>query len=214
MGKLLRLLFWIALLFAVLVGAARLVAIRWWRVPSDDPVLEASIAPTLRGGDWVLLWRATPPSFGSLVVCPDPEDPARVVIGRIAAEQGDRLTIECDVLRVNDHVAHSETACAESKFRIQDPNTGSDVDQYCDIEELAGLTHMRGTCGGIKTAPEPSTREVGEGKVFLVSDNRAYPYDSRAYGPIDRATCKESIFFRVVSRRGFMDVQNRFTYIR
>src|SRR3979409_1031629 len=73
MGKFLSGLFWIAALVGVLVGASRLVAIRWWQIPSDDPVLEASIAPTLHGGDWVILWRATPPRFGALTVCPDPE---------------------------------------------------------------------------------------------------------------------------------------------
>src|SRR5882672_8016743 len=61
MGKFLNGVLWIAALLAVIVGAARLVAIRWWQIPDNDPIVEASIAPTLRGGDWVLLWRVTPP---------------------------------------------------------------------------------------------------------------------------------------------------------
>jgi hypothetical protein len=55
---------------------------------------------------------------------------------------------------------------------------------------------------------------VGPGKTFLVSDNRRFPYDSRNYGSVDSSTCKESIFFRLVSKNGFLDVKPRFTYIR
>ena len=51
-------------------------------------------------------------------------------------------------------------------------------------------------------------------EVFLVSDNRRFPYDSRRFGSLDAESCKESIFFRLVSKNGFLDVKPRFTYIR
>ena len=214
MGKFFRLLVWVALLVGAIIGLARLTIIRWWRIPMDDPFLEASIAPTLRGGDLVLLWRLTEPNFGALVVCPDPEDPARVVIGRIVGEAGDRVSIDGDRLEINDRSAHTETACSEAMFQVQDPNTGSVVEEPCNIEDLGGVGHMRGCAASAKDGPPPSTRDVGPGKTFLVSDNRRYPYDSRNYGSLDRASCKESIFFRLVSKNGFFDVKPRLTYIR
>jgi signal peptidase I len=214
MGNILKVLFLIAAVLGIVIGIARLTAIRWWRVPGDDPALEASIAPTLRGGDLVLLWRATPPAFGALVVCPDPEDASRVVIGRIVGEGRDKLTIDGDSLEINDRSVHTETNCSDAMFEISDPFTGSPVEQSCVIEDLGGVGHMRGSIGSAKGAPPPSTREVGQGKVFLVSDNRRFPYDSRSYGSIDASTCKESIFFRLVSKNGFLDVKPRFTYVR
>jgi len=214
MGTLFRILLWTAVSVGAVVGLLRLTVIRWWRVPMDDPYLEASIAPTLRGGDLVLLWRATQPSFGALVVCPDPEDPGRVVIGRIVGEGGDRVAIDGDHLEINDRSAHTETACSEAVFQVQDPATGSVVEQSCSIEDLGGVGHMRGAGTSDRGAPPPSTRDVGQGKLFLVSDNRRYPYDSRNYGPLDVASCKESVFFRLVSKKGFFDVKPRLMYVR
>ena len=57
-------------------------------------------------------------------------------------------------------------------------------------------------------------REVSEGNVFLVSDNRAFAFDSRTYGAIPRASCKESVFFRVYGAKGLGDSASRFVYIR
>ena len=210
-----RMLVWVAAILGLVVGVARLTVLRWWVIPTNDPVLEASVTPTLRGGDLVLLWRATPPNFGALVVCPDPTDGSSVVIGRLTGESGDKILIDGDRISINDQEARTETSCSEGTFRLQDPNTGSDVEQRCTIEDLGGVGHMRGEISGLRTAPTtPTSREVGPGKAFLLSDNRAYPYDSRTFGNVDRETCKESIFFRLWSARGFMDVKPRFTYIR
>jgi signal peptidase I len=209
-----KVVFWVALVLGVLIGAARLTAIRWWQIPSDDVVLEASMTPTVRGGDWVVLWRATAPPFGALVVCPDPTDDDRVVIGRIVGEEGDVLTVQGAQIELNDHNALTESACNERVFHVTDPHTLADVEQWCSMEALGGVLHMRGELTKLQREPQKTTRTVGEGKVFLLSDNRAYPYDSRAYGSVDRATCKESIIFRLVGIKGFLDTKSRLTYIR
>jgi signal peptidase I len=211
MGKLFKITLWVAAVLGLLIGVARLTCIRWWRIPQGDPILAASITPTLEAGDLVLLWRATAPPFGSLVVCPDPEDPSAVVVGRIVGEPGDTVTIEGDTLVVNDRRIFTESACAE--FQVEDPSTGDVVDQSCEIEALPGTPHMRGSSGGRALQEIKTTRELSEGNVFLASDNRAYPHDSRHYGAVERATCKESIFFRLVSKRGYFDVKRRLTYV-
>jgi signal peptidase I len=209
----LRFLVWMAIIAGAITGVARLTVIRWWRVPTDDPVLAASVTPTLAAGDLVLLWRGTEPRFGSLVVCPDPEDPTRVVVGRIAGEAGDHVVVEADNVLINDERAQTEHACSDHVFTVVDPNTGNDVEQRCQIEAMGGVSHMRGALTG-QVMRQRTEREVGEGKVFLLSDNRQYPLDSRHFGGVDRESCKESIFFRLVGQRGFLDVSRRFTYIR
>jgi type IV secretory pathway protease TraF len=55
---------------------------------------------------------------------------------------------------------------------------------------------------------------VEPGSVFLVSDNRRYPFDSRDFGPLPKASCNEAIVFRLVSRLGFSDVDTRLTWIQ
>jgi hypothetical protein len=50
--------------------------------------------------------------------------------------------------------------------------------------------------------------------VALVSDNRRFPYDSRDYGPVERATCTDTVFFRLIGPGGFFDASRRFQYVR
>jgi hypothetical protein len=73
---------------------------------------------------------------------------------------------------------------------------------------------MRGGIGGERVLPAPVDTTVEDGKVFLVSDNRLLPYDSRDFGQVDRSTCTETVVFRLVSAEGFFDAASRFTFIR
>src|SRR5688572_32893839 len=97
MGGLFRLLMWVAIVVGVVVGGLRLLAIRWVRLPANDPVFTTSLQPTAAGGDLLLLQRVTRPEFGDLVLCPEPNYPERYVIGRIIGLPG-------DVLRLKDGV--------------------------------------------------------------------------------------------------------------
>src|SRR5690606_37086920 len=113
-----RAIVWLLVLLGILIGVARITAIRWWRVPDDDPYLEASIAPTLRGGDLLILWRLTPPMIGDLVLCPEPvADPEeaeasreeRIVIGRVIAQAGDSVKITSSTIHVNGEALRSDS---------------------------------------------------------------------------------------------------------
>jgi signal peptidase I len=214
MRKVVRFLVWVALAAGVIVGVARLTAIRWLRVPTGDPYLEASIAPTLRGGDLIIVWRLTPPKFGDLVLCPEPDASERVVIGRIVGEEGDKVKVDGARLDVNGRQAETEVACDPAKFTAVHPTTSAEIEQRCDIEAVAGHAHMRGGITGERVLPTPVNTTVEDGKVFLLSDNRLLPYDSRDFGQVDRATCTETVLFRLVSAAGFFDAESRFTFIR
>lgn len=214
MRKALRFLLWVLIVAGAVVGLARLTAIRWWRVPNDDPYLEASIAPTLRGGDLVLLWRLTQPRFGDLVLCPEPDATHRIVIGRIVGEGGDRVKVEGSSLIVNGDRTETEHACTPPRFSVEHPATGKEVEQHCDVEVLANASHERGSAGGHAVQPAAVDSIVDPGKVFLLSDNRLLPYDSRDFGQVDRSTCTETVVFRLFSEKGYFDVDNRFVFVR
>lgn len=213
MRLLLRGLLWVLVLGGLLVGLLRAVAIRWWQVPIDDPYLEASIAPTLRGGDWLILWRFSPPRLGDLVMCPEPAAPERIVIGRIAGVDGDTVEVNGSTLRINGRRVGTEGSCRDDTFSIQDPKTGEKVTQHCDMEVLGGGRHLRGNAAETPTETTSKAR-VDDDELFLLSDNRAFPYDSREFGPVESVTCKETVVFRLISARGYGDVESRFTFIR
>ncbi len=214
MGKVLRFLVWLGVLSGLLLAAARLTAIRWWRVPVDDPWLEASVAPTVGGGDWLLLWRLTKPGFGDLVLCPEPGAPERVVVGRLVGEAKDRIRFVKGQLHLNGRRVSTVHSCLPNTFEVLDPDSGRPVEQHCSMEDLDGILHSMGQIGRHPFKDTTEEAVVPEGELFLVSDNRLFPYDSRDFGTVPRASCREAIFFRLWSRRGLKDVAGRFTYIR
>jgi signal peptidase I len=203
------------LVVGVLIGSARLTCLRWWRVPENDADLAASVAPTLGPGDWVVLWRLTPPGFGDLVLCPDPEEVGEVVVGRIAAEGGDTLSISADgSLTVNNERMRSEHACKDARVYVEHPRSGEPTEMRCDVETLGGVHHRRARAPSSPIKPPPLKTEVERGHLFLVSDNRTYPFDSRDFGALPNASCSETVIFRLVSRLGFSDARSRLSWIQ
>jgi signal peptidase I len=211
---LVRFLVWTAVILGLLLGVLRAVAIRWYWLPSDDPVFEASVSPTLAGGDLIVTARVTHPVFADLVLCPEPDAPNRYIIGRIVGEGGDSIQITNGEVFVNGKTFRSERGCDPWKFTLIDPNTDEEIDQGCYWEDLAGHLHMTGDMRGSKIRPEERQFEVEEGTFFLLSDNRLFPYDSRDYGLVEVDTCKETVIARIVSAKGWMDVARRLDYIQ
>ncbi len=207
-----RFLAWVLLLALALVGLLRMTSLRWWQLPSGDAELGASAAPALSAGDWVLLWRLTPPAKGSLVACPDPDDPNLTVIGRIIATGGDTVSIDAREVRVNGEPFNVEYNCTQHEQLLIDPESGEEVTVFCEVIEVADKRHpiidtrSRRPQRSFQTRVEPR-------HLFLLSDNRAHPFDSRHFGTLPSEQCRETIFFRLVSERGFFDVERRFQYI-
>jgi signal peptidase I len=214
MGKFIRFAVWATIFVGLVVGVARLTAIRWWRVPSDDPWLQASVEPTLSGGDLVLLWRLTEPVFGDLVVCPDPDAPERVVVARLVGERGDRLKFEKGQLELNGKPVQNERECLPPTFEVIHPDNEEPIEQGCSVEDLDGVLHPKGEISGHPFKDTTEETRVPPGEVFLVSDNRLFTYDSRDFGLVPRASCKEAVFYRLWGQTGWKDVKRRLTYIR
>lgn len=210
-----RFLVWSAIIIGAVIFVLRLTVLRWVRLPSmqSDPVFALSVLPTLEGGDLVLTFRVGTPNFGDLVLCPEPGAPQRFVIGRIFGEAGDRVKIQDAVPTVNGDSFIFERGCDPAVITYPHPDTHADVKQQCSMESVAGGLHPVGAVDGHKIAPENREYNVPEGRWFLLSDNRLFPYDSRDYGYVDAASCKEQVFLRLTSARGWKDVERRMTYI-
>ena len=210
--KFTRFLIYLAIVIGIAVGAARATAIRWYRVPTDDPYLEASVAPTLFSGDLIVLWRLTKPGFGDLVMCPEPKAEHRSVIGRIVGMPGDRVEVDGSLVKVNGQTMRSEDACNDATFSVKDPVTRLDTTLSCDRENLGGRVHDRGNPPRDRGMHD-SKLTADSGRVILVSDNRFFPYDSRDYGSVPLESCKETVVYRLVSAKGFGDVKTRMSLI-
>ena len=214
MRKLLKGLLWVVGIVAVAAVILRLTALRAWQVPNSDPLLSASITPTIRPGEWLLLWRGSAPMTGDLVLCPEPSGRG-FVIGRIAAEAGD--TIEFDYgyrLKINGRRTSIETSCVPPTFVTTHPTSESEIVQECDIEGMGNTRHEIGaTARNFEPLSRSYKKTVEPDRVFLVSDNRVFPYDSRRFGTVLRKTCTERVVFRVTGAKGLGDSSRRFTYI-
>ena len=72
---------------------------------------------------------------------------------------------------------------------------------------------MRGSTSGHQVMPPPADVRIADDKVFLLSDNRLLPYDSRDFGLVDRDSCTETVVFRLFSKDGYFDADRRFMFI-
>jgi signal peptidase I len=205
---------WVLGVLVVLAGVGRALIYQPWTIPPNDAVLDASMAPTLRGGDLVLLMSHGKAAFGDLVRCPDPEDPTGFVVGRVTGTQGDSVEVVGNDAVVNHHRYGSEMACAQSKFMIPHPKSGSDVNMRCDVVNMGSGWHYRGA----SSDPVPQSGknihgDVGSGMLYLLSDDRSFHDDSRDFGTVPANTCQR-IFFRLWSKSGWGDDAARLSYIR
>jgi signal peptidase I len=212
MKKLTNGLLWTLGVIAAIALLLRALLFDVWKVP-DDPILAASVAPTLAGGDVVVLLTSGTPGFGELVRCADPDTPGSYVVGRIAGVGGDVVETEGSLLIRNDTRYVPESACPNPKVTIKHPTTGLDVEIGCDVIAMGGDRHFRGTSPQGPLERKVRT-EVRTSTVFILSDNRNFHDDSRDFGVQPVELCKDRILLRLWSKDGWSDEENRLTYVR
>jgi len=102
-----------AVLGALITGAVHLSGVR--RVVVEG----TSMLPTLAPGDRLVLVRCARPAPGDLVAVPDPRDPARVLVKRVAAVDGDRVELRGDnPARSTDSRAFGSVPVAALRGRV------------------------------------------------------------------------------------------------
>ncbi len=209
MKKFLKGLAWVVGILAVIILILRLTMFKLWTIP-EDQVLDSSMRPSLRAGDVVLVMTVGKRSFGQLVRCPDPEDPQRWVVGRIAGTEGDTIEIEGPSLTVNGTQYNKSDGCG-GPVKVPNPTSGSDVTAVCSRVEMGGGWHYRAFVTGMESR---SSHKVGAGQLFLLSDDRSFHDDSRDFGTVPADSCQDLIVFRLWGKAGTSDIDSRFTYIR
>lgn len=199
---------------AAIAGAVGLVLnfffFEVWRVPSDDPLLAASIAPTLSAGDLVVVTRHASVDRGDLLRCADPDTAGRFVVARAIGRYGDRVEIKDEVVLLDGKHVPSPRACDPPVVTVHDPRIDDDVSLACSVEEYSDMSFPALRA---RERPEPATQTTVEaGRWFLVSDDRHVHLDSRDFGEVEARTCQH-VVFRLVGGAGFGDARSRLTII-
>ncbi|MFS8070511.1 MAG: S26 family signal peptidase, partial [Byssovorax sp.] len=112
MGKLGSGLLWTAAIVGGTALLARALFLDTWTFP-DDRRFAASVAPTLRARDLLVLVKESAPSVGDLVRCADPESPSDFIVARVGGRVGDRVELEGPSLRINGRSYDAESACPD-----------------------------------------------------------------------------------------------------
>lgn len=200
---------WVGGILAAICLAFYIFLVDVWRVPTDDPMESASIAPTLDPGDLVLVTRHTTVARGNLLRCPDPQAPGRFVIARAVASPGETMELNGEVLTVDRTRMPSPRACEPNFVIVHDPQSNEDVRLDCGVEEFGERDFSVLHSGQF---PEPPTKMKVANGWYLLSDDRHIHVDSRDFGTIDTTTCQH-IVFRLVGASGFSDQKKRLSFI-
>jgi signal peptidase I len=205
-----KMIAWVAAVFGSLLLALYALVFDVWRVPTDDPLLAASVEPTLSAGEVVLVMRHGSFGRGNLLRCPDPQAPGRFVIARAMARSGEKLEISGESVHIDGHRTPSPRACDEPQVIVRKPNTDDDVQLACSVEDFGEMDFS--ALRALDQPEPPTSATVEEGKWFLVSDDRHFHLDSRDYGQLEPSACQH-IVFRLVGAAGFKDDKKRLDVI-
>lgn len=211
MQKFFKFLLWTGVILGGIVLLGRAFLFEVWTVP-DGSWVAASSAPTLAGGDTVLVLTRGEPSFGDLVRCKDPEKDGYVV-GRIVGTSGDQVELKGRSLRVNGVRYDTSEACAEPRFTIRHPDTGDEMEFQCGRLDIGGGWHFAGISSRYDAGNDHSHR-VGQGRFYLLSDNRDVHDDSRDFGTVPVESCQGPIFARLWGIGGWSQAARRLDVIR
>jgi signal peptidase I len=206
----LRIVAWLAGVCGVALLVLYLFFFDVWTVPKDDPLLTASIEPTLSAGEVVVVTRRTSVNRGNLLRCADPQAAGRFIVARAIGHSGDKVELRDEVVSIDSRRTPSPRGCDPPTMVLFDPQINEEIPLTCSVEEYGEMAY---SALRAPDHPEPPTRALVEpGRWFVVSDNRHIHLDSRDFGQMDPATCQH-IVFRLVGAAGFGDSKKRLSII-
>lgn len=237
----LRLLAKTLIFLVIIVVIAKLSFFRIEKISKSNYALSSSLAPTLWAGDTILVSSWGEAKVGSLMLCDHPTVPTSKIIGRVAARAGQEIDVHStgrviingrDLVQVGEFKARELASigggqlaadadadanslfvpqCPVDEFTVPSPKGRQIKAQHCQLEWMGGF-HL--------FAPAPSGSYVSRkrvkvqpGMLFLVSDNRLYPFDSRSFGPVPAISCKEHVVMRLFGAEGYFGSARRLEFV-
>jgi signal peptidase I len=210
MGTWLKIVAWLVAIAGSICLVLEIFFVEVWRVPIDDPLLAASIEPTLSAGDVIVVTRHGSVGRGDMLRCADPQAPGRFVLARALGRYGERVDIRSETVSLDGKHDPSPRSCDPPEVTLHDPRSGDDVTLACAVEEMGDMPFS--VLRAADHPEAPSSTMVEAAKWFLVSDDRHVHLDSRDFGQIDPVTCQH-VVFRLIGAAGFGDTRRRLTLI-
>lgn len=198
---------WILAILGAIGLLLYLFVVDTWLVPGTDTAFAASIEPTLRVGDRILVQRGSVPRVGQLARCQHPLASGTYVIGRVFGESRDRVEVRNEAVILNGKNVPTRHACPSE--RVIHPVSGQEVELTCAVEDNGAFTYS--TLLNREYPAGGGLANVEPGKLYLVSDNRHLHQDSRDYGLVDASTC-EHVLYRLWGD-SYADGTRRFTFL-
>jgi signal peptidase I len=200
---------WVAGIFGAICLLLHLFLFEAWTVPvGPDDQFGASILPTLRVADHVLVQRGRRPNVGELARCASPLVPGDYVVGRVFGKARDKVEVSDHRVTTNGQSLAWRHACPQ--VVVPHPVTQNLVTLSCEAVETGAWT-FESLYAAEGLSAGTSSAVVEPGKVYLVSDNRLMHHDSRDFGQVDESTC-EHIVFRLWGEK-FTDGSRRFNVL-
>jgi signal peptidase I len=202
-----RTLLWLTAILGAIGLLLYLFVFDTWVIPSDDPLLTASIAPTLSPDDRILTRRGSSPVTGELVRCFMPDGSGKYTIGRVFGLGGDSVEVNNERVAVNGVSPKTRFGCGI--VSVVHPVSGDAEALTCTVEDNGSFVYS--------VLAHPEFREgqriakVEPQKLWLVSDDRHIHKDSRDFGSIDVTSC-EHVVFRLWGQT-FGDASHRFNVL-
>ena len=198
---------WLAAILGAIVLLLYLFVFDTWVVPADDPLLTASIAPTLSPDDRILTRRGSIPVTGELARCFMPDGSGKYTIGRVFGVGGDTVEVNNERVSVNGVSAKSRFGCGI--VSVVHPVSGDAEPLVCTVEDNGSFTYS--VLAHAEYREGQRLAKVEPDKLWLVSDDRHIHKDSRDFGSVDASSC-EHVVFRLWGQT-YGDASHRFNVL-
>lgn len=206
----LKLIFWVA------VVAAILFVIGWAFLFEVHRAEDNTMAPNIVRGDEYLVYIHSNLETATPVVCADPRDESKKVVGRIIGLPGDKVSFSRAGLYINGTQVEQES---EGEYiLVDDTNTGApQTVELRELIETIGMIRFRILWPESGRSRRRYLREktVPDDTFYLIGDNRAFGVDSRTYGPVKISSCigRPLLIYKPAESSGDAGRGNRFLSI-